>query len=94
MEVQRSAIIAGAIAVRGDSLRHLIGWQGRGVTNLPPGRCILRLHLTDATVYALSRVISGKRQMNSDRHECKDLDCTDSHGLNATRSVLIRVYLT
>ena len=42
-----------AIAIRGDSLRHSLGWQGRGVTNLPPGTYMLRLHLNHATVYAL-----------------------------------------
>ncbi len=43
-----------AIPVKGDSLRHPIGWQGRSITNLPPGSYLLRLHLSNATAYALS----------------------------------------
>ena len=42
-----------AIPVKGDSLRHPLGWQGRSITNLPPGSYLLRLHLSNATVYAL-----------------------------------------
>ena len=42
-----------AIPVTGDSLRHSLGWQGRGITNLPSASCMLRLHLTNATIYAL-----------------------------------------
>jgi len=41
-----------AIPVAEDSLRRSVGWQGRGITNLPAGRYMLRLHLKNATVYA------------------------------------------
>jgi hypothetical protein len=43
-----------AIPVTGDSLRHSLGWQGRGITNLLSGSYMLRLHLNSATAYALS----------------------------------------
>ena len=40
-----------AIPVTGDSLRHSIRWQAAS-GRLPPGSYMLRLHLTNATVYA------------------------------------------
>jgi hypothetical protein len=41
-----------AIALEGDSLRHKVAWKG--VQRLPPGRCMLRLHLKNATVFAVT----------------------------------------
>ena len=43
-----------AIPLTGDSLRHSIRWQARQVKELPPGSYLLRLHLNNATVYALT----------------------------------------
>ena len=43
-----------AIPAKGDSLRHALGWQGRSITNLPPGSYMLRLHLHNATAFALT----------------------------------------
>ena len=43
-----------AMAVTGDSLRHSLRWQARSLTNLPPGSYMLRLHLHNATAYALT----------------------------------------
>jgi hypothetical protein len=37
----------------GDSLRHSVHWSGHSITNLPPASYALRLHLNNATVYAL-----------------------------------------
>ena len=43
-----------AIVVTGDSLRHSLGWQAHSITNLPSGSYMLRLHLHNATAYALT----------------------------------------
>jgi hypothetical protein len=43
-----------AIALRGDSLRHKVAWQERGIEQLPAGRYLLRFHLENATVFAVS----------------------------------------
>jgi hypothetical protein len=43
-----------ALAFTGDSLRHALDWQGRSITNLPSGSYMLRLHLHNATAYALT----------------------------------------
>jgi hypothetical protein len=43
-----------AIPLKGDSLRHTVAWNDRRVDQLAPGRYMLRLHLDNATVYAVS----------------------------------------
>lgn len=43
-----------AIALKGDSLDHIVRWKNREVTDLPPGRYMLRLHLENAEVFALT----------------------------------------
>jgi hypothetical protein len=43
-----------AVPVRGDGLRHAVTWKDRDLDKLPPGRYILRLHLDNATAYAVS----------------------------------------
>ena len=42
------------MAITGDSLRHAIGWQTRSITNLRSASYMLRLHLHNATAYALT----------------------------------------
>jgi hypothetical protein len=43
-----------AIVIQGDSLRHKVAWKDRGLDKLPAGRYHLRLHLDNATVFAVS----------------------------------------
>ena len=43
-----------AVPLQGDSLNHHVTWQGRTVADLPAGDILLRLHLENAVVYALS----------------------------------------
>ena len=43
-----------AIPLRGDSLRHVATWQERNLSGLPPGCYHIRLHLENATAYALT----------------------------------------
>jgi hypothetical protein len=43
-----------AVAIQGDGLRQAVGWKERRLEQLPPGRYMLRLHLENATVYAVS----------------------------------------
>src|SRR5262249_22643687 len=43
-----------AIVVKGDSLRHKVAWRERGLDKLPGGRYLLRFHLDNATVFAVS----------------------------------------
>ena len=43
-----------ATPLTGDSLRHSPGWHGRSVADLLPGRYLMRLHLDNATAYAMS----------------------------------------
>lgn len=43
-----------AVPLHGDSLRHVVKWKNRDMTMLPPGRYHVRLHLENATVYALT----------------------------------------
>jgi hypothetical protein len=38
----------------GDGLRHAVVWKEKKLTDLPPGKYLLRLHLDNAAVYALS----------------------------------------
>jgi hypothetical protein len=39
--------------MQGDALRHEVKWQG-GIVHLPQGEHLIRIHLNQATVYALS----------------------------------------
>ena len=43
-----------AMVVTGDSLHHSLRWQACSITNLPSGSYMLRLHLHNATAYALT----------------------------------------
>lgn len=43
-----------AVPLQGDSLRHRIAWKDRGVDKLTAGRYMLRIHLENATVFAVS----------------------------------------
>lgn len=42
-----------AVIMQGDALRHEVKWQG-GLVHLPQGEHLIRIHLNQATVYALS----------------------------------------
>jgi hypothetical protein len=43
-----------AVPLRGDSLRHRVAWQGGDLGKLAPGRYLLRLHLDNAEVFAVT----------------------------------------
>ena len=43
-----------AIPLRGDSLRHTVGWKSHRLSELKAQHYLLRLHLENATVYALT----------------------------------------
>jgi hypothetical protein len=43
-----------AVVIQGDSLRHAVAWQKSKLNELPSGRYLLRLHLENATVFALT----------------------------------------
>ena len=43
-----------AIALEGNSLAHAVCWQQRGLGDLGDGEYLLRLHLENATIYALN----------------------------------------
>jgi hypothetical protein len=43
-----------AVPIRGNSLRHQVGWRERRIDKLPAGRHMLRLHLQNATVFAVT----------------------------------------
>lgn len=43
-----------AVAMRGDSLRHVATWKERDLKTLPPGSYHVRLHLENATAYAVT----------------------------------------
>ena len=43
-----------ALPVTGDSLRHILQWKSRRLAELDNDSCLLRLHLQNATVYALT----------------------------------------
>lgn len=45
---------AHARILRGDSLRHPVSWKGLNTTDLPPGKYMLRLHLDNAEVFAIT----------------------------------------
>lgn len=42
------------VPIKGDSLAHRVAWKNVSLADLPPGRYMIRLHLDNATVYALS----------------------------------------
>lgn len=42
-----------ATPLEGDSLRHQVEWKSRTLKHLPPGEYILRIHLDNATLYAI-----------------------------------------
>jgi hypothetical protein len=42
------------LPIRGDSLAHVVEWKGVSLSDLPPGRYMIRLHLDNAIAYALS----------------------------------------
>ncbi|MEP6662485.1 MAG: hypothetical protein ABJC04_02370 [Verrucomicrobiota bacterium] len=43
-----------AVSLRGDSLRHRVAWKENDLGKLPSGRYMLRLHLENAEVFAVS----------------------------------------
>lgn len=43
-----------AVPVRGDALRHPVRWSGQAEGRLPPGRVMIRVHLEQATLYAVT----------------------------------------
>jgi hypothetical protein len=42
-----------AQALTGDDLRHVVQWNGRGLTDLPGGEYMLRIHLDKASIFAV-----------------------------------------
>jgi hypothetical protein len=42
-----------AVAIQGDSLRHRVAWEKGTLEQLPPGSYLVRLHLDNATVFAV-----------------------------------------
>ncbi|MSU23277.1 MAG: hypothetical protein EXS32_05565 [Opitutus sp.] len=45
---------ADSIPIESDSLRHRVAWKGRTLRDLPPGRHMLRVHLENAELFALT----------------------------------------
>ena len=45
---------AEAVLIKGDSLKHAVRWGSGGLSRLPEQRYILRIHLKNATVYAMT----------------------------------------
>jgi hypothetical protein len=45
---------ADAVRIEGDAVRHKVSWADRTLKDLPAGRYLLRLHLDNATVFAVS----------------------------------------
>ncbi|HVF10661.1 MAG TPA: hypothetical protein VNA16_07655 [Abditibacteriaceae bacterium] len=43
-----------AIPIRGDSLGHTVRWKNKVISQLPPGRYMLRLHLENAEIFAVT----------------------------------------
>ena len=43
-----------SIAITGDSLQHPVKWKGKTIVNLAPGRYQLRVHLSNAKLFALT----------------------------------------
>src|SRR5512133_862879 len=52
--------VGDAVAITGDSLRHPVAWKGRSLSDLPPGVYMPRLHLHNATVYAVTLLTRAK----------------------------------
>lgn len=49
-----------AVPIKGDSLKHPVRWNQRGLSSLPQQQYMLRIHLKNATVYALNIKGSAK----------------------------------
>ena len=45
-----------SMPIRGDSLEHPVAWKSRKLSDLVPGRYMLRIHLENVTVYAVTVV--------------------------------------
>lgn len=45
---------AHALPLEGDSIRHAVKWKGRDPSHLPAGRYLLRIHLDNAEVFAIT----------------------------------------
>lgn len=43
-----------AVTLTGDSISHLARWNHQSLDQLPPGKCMLRLHLDNAEVFAIT----------------------------------------
>jgi hypothetical protein len=43
-----------AVVIKGDDLRHAVAWTGKTLADLAPGRYMLRIHLDNAEVFAVS----------------------------------------
>jgi hypothetical protein len=43
-----------ATVIEGDGLRHAVGWKDKSLAALPAGEYVLRVHLDNATLYAVS----------------------------------------
>ncbi len=43
-----------AVPMKGDSLRHIVAWNGKTLDQLPAGPYLLRIHLDRATVFAIT----------------------------------------
>jgi hypothetical protein len=43
-----------ALPFKGDTLRHSVRWKSGGLSGLPEQQCILRIHIKNATAYALT----------------------------------------
>ncbi len=43
-----------AVPIKGDSLKHPVGWKSGGMSGLPERQYMLRVHLNNATVYAVT----------------------------------------
>lgn len=43
-----------AVPIKGDSLRHRVAWRSKSLAELAEGDYMLRLHLENATLYALT----------------------------------------
>jgi hypothetical protein len=50
----RGFTIDDAVGITGDSLRHAVTWNGGQLSDLPPGSYMLRVHLDNAEVFALT----------------------------------------
>ncbi len=51
-----------AVPIRGDSLRHVVRWKSRAISDLPDQDYLLRIHLERATIYALTLTASSSNK--------------------------------